>query len=121
MATVPLVLLNSSANSLNITGLPFKAPGYFGYTNNSMTTQWAMANFIGRLYLEGSLASTPGTNDWFTITMKEYSTPSPGTTRNDYITFGTNILWIRARIDRTYNSSLNLSNSGTISNILLNY
>ena len=128
-----IVILTDSTGQLNVTGAAFKAAGYFGYTTGVTTIAYNLNDFTGRVYLEGSLASTPTESDWFTIDMGatlpyvQYPVdpfnPS-GTTGDTGIfsfTFQSNIVWIRMRLDRTYLINPNVNSVGNLAVCYLNY
>jgi hypothetical protein len=135
MSTTSVTLLTNK-NELTYVGDKVKADGWYGHTDGVHTVSSTITNFQGRIYIEASLATTPGDSDWFPIYLtsgndfRQYpvtSTPSGtngvGDTTTEAWTFRANILWIRARVDRSY---LNIQQSydalehGTVDKILLN-
>lgn len=113
--TLSTLLLPSSQGQLNMTGAPVKADGWYGYTDGLHTVAVYIQNFRGKIFIEASLAQQPTEDDWFPIALTP-STPwiqypkNPahptgemmGDTGVEAFTFKANILWLRARIDRTY-------------------
>lgn len=109
-----IVLLNTTSGYINFTGERQKAAGYTNAIGNSHTVSVTLANFTGRIYIEGSLASNPGDGDWFPINVGA-GTPYlqyPANFSNSYnyvgdsgtfvYNFSGNFMWVRARVDRTY-------------------
>lgn len=131
------VTLLSNQNELSYVGDKVKADGYYGKSDGVHTVSATLTNFQGRIHLEGTLALDPTDSDWFPIyltsgnSFREYpvtSVPSGsnalGDTTTEAWTFRANLVWLRARVDRTalvptpaqYESSLH----GTVDKILLN-
>ena len=54
---------------LNVTGPSLKGSGYFGYTLGQTTVAWYLNDFIGRVYVEASLATNPRDHDWFPLNL----------------------------------------------------
>jgi hypothetical protein len=136
MSTTSINILPSQAE-LSYTGDKIKADGYYGQTDGLHTVSARVTNFVGRIYLEGSLATDPASTDWFPIyltsgnSFRQYpvtSTPSGsnslGDTTTEAWTFRSNLLWIRARVDRSYISpapaNYDVAAHGTVDKILLN-
>lgn len=132
-ATSVTILTNQ--NSLNYAGDKVKADGYYGQTDGLHTVSANVSNFQGRLHIEGSLATDPTDDDWFPIyltsgnSFRQYpvtNTPSGsnglGDTTVEAWTFRANILWIRARVDRSHlgASSYDAATHGAVDKILLN-
>jgi hypothetical protein len=133
MAKNSIIILTSTAGKLNVTGQAVKAAGYFGYARGIHTVVWYMNDFVGRVYLEGSLATNPGACDWFPIWLESLNpyvqypldpNNPTGTTGDSGIgsyTFQANLVWLRIRIDRSYIVHPVLADVGTIQQSLLNY
>ena len=134
MAKQSLIILNSTAGQMNVTGAPFKAAGYFGYSRGVHTVCWYLDNFVGRVYIEASLATTPCDTDWFAINLAgltpyvqypiDPTNPTGqhgGDSGIDDYTFQANLVWLRIRIDRTYLVNPNVNFVGSIQKALLNY
>ncbi len=136
MSATSITLLTNQ-NSLSFTGDAVKADGYYGQTDGVHTVSVSVTNFQGRIHLEASLATTPTAADWFPIyltsgnSFKQYPvTAAPsgannlGDTATEAWTFRANILWIRARVDRSALDPLPTSYDptlhGMIDKILLN-
>jgi hypothetical protein len=109
-----LILLNTTVGYINIVGTPQKAAGYTNSVGNSHTVSISLQNFVGRIYIEGSLASNPGQHDWFAIQFNRQSFlqyPIDRSLPSSHLTgdsgtyaynFSGNFVWVRARIDRSY-------------------
>jgi len=129
-------LLPTTSGLLNTTGTPSKGAGYNNSIGNSHTVMISLANFTGRIYIEGSLATRPTDSDWFSIALTNQTdyvqfpqspaAPTSGYTGdsgNYSYSFVGNYIWLRARVDRSY---LNPPPSdpdlvGSVIQILLNY
>jgi hypothetical protein len=134
MSTTSINILENQA-ALNFTGAKQKADGYYGQTDGVHTVSARVTNFVGRIYLEGSLATDPASTDWFPIYLtsgqsyRQYpvtATPSGsgglGDTTTEAWTFRANLLWIRARVDRSHlgAGSYDVAQHGSVDKILLN-
>ena len=112
------------------TGDKFKGDGYYGRSDGLHTIQINLNDFIGTIAMEGTLASTPTDDDWFTIPLGTGNTSmdttgligeatvsgithstsnSTSSTKN----FTGNYVWIRAKITNW--------TAGSITNIKLNH
>lgn len=134
MSQISYTLLNN-VESLSYAGQAVRSDVFSGNTQNLHTVSVKLNNFIGRIYIEGTLASEPTEADWFPIYLtsgtayRQYPVNSAlptgtngGDTKNEGFTFRANLLYIRARVDRTYLNavSYNQSTHGTVVKILLN-
>jgi len=112
MSRMSYTLLHSSQGKLDMVGEPLRLTGY----NEGMhTVALYVANFKGRIWIEASLANNPTDHDWFPIYLNgdipyvEYPLNRARPTGNrggdtgiDAYNFQANVLWIRARVDRSY-------------------
>lgn len=131
-----LVLLPSTGNQLNVVGLRQKGAGYTNFGGATHTIQVSVNNFIGRIYIEASLADDPQDSDWFPVNLelglpfiqypRDPMHPSgfvQGDTSNLAWDFVGNYVWVRARLDRTYlipqPTDSNLV--GSVAHVLMNY
>lgn len=128
MSKQSIVLLTSTEGQLNVTGEAYKAAGYFGYSSGIHTACWYMTDFVGKVYIEASLATNPTASDWSTVYTKQYPVDPQNPTGNysgdtglDNYTFQSNIVWVRARVDRSYLVNPDVLDVGSIQKILLNY
>lgn len=131
-----VVLLPTTGNQLNVVGIAQKGAGYSNFGGATHTVSISVNNFIGRIYIEGSLEAQPGEQDWFAIPL-ELDIPyiqyprdpmhSTGFVQGDTGTlawdFVGNYVWVRARLDRTYlNPQPSDPNTvGSVDQVLMNY
>ena len=139
-----IILLNSITTHyqatnppVNITGPQVRGAGYSNTIGNNHTVSISMNNFIGRIYIEGSLATNPLESDWFAIPLSYDLSPylqfpadpyhptgdQNGDTGINVYNFAGNFIWLRARIDRSYllPQPIDPELVGTVTQILLNY
>lgn len=128
-----IVLIDSITLTKNYTGKAYKAAGYYGMTRGLHTIQLSVNDFIGRIYIEASLATKPCDDDFFSIYLNgnlpylefPVNPTAPlaahGDTVNLGFSFKVNAIWIRARIDRSYILNPNINMIGTCNKILLSY
>ena len=129
-------LLDSTTTDINVTGTQQKGAGYSNTIGCNHTISISVANFIGRIYIEGSLASSPTDADWFPIQVNgpvdyiqfPFNPNAPtgnsgGDTGVVAFSFSGNYIWLRARLDRTYLVPVPTDPTyvGAIIYILLNY
>lgn len=91
-----------------------KGDGYFGYTDGLHTVAYRLSNFVGRITIQASLATTPSTDDtdWFTV-VNELGDGSTALTQSSYANFTGNFVWVRVKVtDFT---------AGSINSILYNF
>ena len=118
-----------SANTV-ITGDKFKGDGYYGRSDGLHTVQVDLAGFIGKVAMQGTLATNPVEADWFTlvldsgkqsvdttglvttqsITSVEYTSV---TTNTKTYNFTGNYVWVRAYVSNW--------TAGTVNSIRLNH
>jgi len=134
MAKNSIILLTSSAGVLNVTGQAVKGPGYYGYSRGILTTAISIHNFVGRFYLQASLSTNPGQNDWFPLWLEgtapyaqfPFDPNNPtgdngGDTGNYAWTVQGNIVWLRGIVDRSYLPLPQIADVGTLQSALINY
>jgi hypothetical protein len=110
-----VILLPHSNDNASMVGDPAQADGWYGFSDGLHTISLQVANFSGRIYIQASLALEPTEDDWFDIQLgSEYSylqfpvNPSyptgflSGDTTTVALNFYANILWLRAKLDRSY-------------------
>lgn len=128
--------MGSTTTQVNVVGIQQKGAGYSNTIGCNHTVSISVVNFIGRIYIQGSLASQPGPNDWFAIPLigdipfvqfpLNPSAPT-GQGNGDTIvvsySFSGNYIWIRAVCDRSYlvPPPSDPSLVGAVRQILLNY
>jgi hypothetical protein len=108
---------NTATTALIYQSERIKGDGYFGSSDGLHTVFWSVADFIGTIEIQGTLASAPVDNDWATITLtsprNRYVVDSTGavsvagvdttrytteTTANKSYNFTGNFVWLRGRI-----------------------
>ena len=120
------VLMLGTENELDYTGDSVRGDGFYGFSDGIHTIQITVAAFIGRVYIQGTLASTPTETDWFDIKVNgndDYVTygvgAGTGVTNTLAYTFQGNMVYLRAKVERSHLSLL-INEVGTLSKILLN-
>jgi hypothetical protein len=133
-----VILLGDTENNVEFTGEAVRGDAYFGYKDGLHTVAIYLENFTGRVYIEATLANEPGDNDWFPINLTgntdyiEYPlipnmpTGLTGDTGVDAYSFQGNLMFLRARIDKTYITPIPTTPAeeallGSIRKILLNH
>lgn len=99
-----------------VTGEKYKGDGYYSRADGFHTVQYSVNGFIGSIVMQATLATSPTTSDWFTLSATEHSstsTDSNNATGTFIKNFTGNYVWVRAIVsDWT---------DGSISSILLNH
>ena len=111
-------LLVGTAQQLNQTGDALRAAGYYTTSINGgwHTVSADLVNFVGRIYIEATLVSSPTETDWFPVqlngiqayqqfpgnTARHLGEGVNGDTTTVGWTFRGNFTFVRARIDRSY-------------------
>jgi hypothetical protein len=138
MAANSVILLpsNSHDNTSNpstLVGERSKGAGFYGMGDGFHTVQIQLTNFIGTVKIQGSLATTPGDDDWLDVRISPqggaYSVDTTGlaskigtitevtytsaTTINKTYNFTGNFVWIRAEVTNW--------TAGNVNRILLNF
>lgn len=109
------IIMSSTRGMASATGEPFQANAWYGFTDGLHTVAIHTDNLMGRVYIEGSLANQPTEADWFPlwlthtpyveyprIPMNPTGTNLRGDTGVLAFSFRANLMWIRARLDRSY-------------------
>ena len=114
MACYELLGPTNLVEAVDFVGDPVRAAGWFGMPEGLHTVAIYSQYFTGRVFIEGSLATTPCCDDWFPIKLSTCDyiefpqiqnancSPYDGDTSVTSYTFRTNILWIRAKVWRSY-------------------
>ena len=137
MASYQLLGPTNLVQDLDFVGDPIRAAGWFGMPEGLHTVAIYTNDFTGRIFIEGSLSTDPNTSDWFPIKLStcDYiefpripnapQSMNTGDTSVVGYTFRSNILWIRAKVWRSYfTSKITSSNKdtmGSISQIMIAY
>lgn len=117
----------SHTTELSYAGAKAKGDGYYGSSDGLHTVVFYLQEFLGRIYMEGSLATDPTDTDWFAIPIgsgTDYKEYIAQTTATEAFNFTNNAVWVRARVDRSaldpapeaYSQALH----GTVEKVLLN-
>lgn len=135
MATISETLLTINTHPGDsivetITGEKYKGDGYYGRSDGLHTVQITITEFIGKIELQGTLASDPTEEDWFTVELGTgaQSIDTTGLLREQNITsieyidtttntktynFIGNYVWVRAKVSNW--------TDGTVNSIQLNH
>lgn len=110
-----IILLETTSGQINVTGVKQRGAGYSNSIGNNHTISISLDSFVGRIYIEGSLAADPTADDWFTIPLgkgvpylqypMDPNKPTSGLLGDSGTfpySFSGNFIWLRARVDRTY-------------------
>ena len=112
----------TGATSLDTTGTAVPGDSYYGYTDGIHTVAVYGTNLTGRISIQGTLATTPTEADWFDILLtgmpyKDYS----AFTGVQGFTFVANLVYLRAKLDRTSLGITDYTTAGHVGKIYLNY
>ncbi len=128
----------------NETTIPLAAGGYYGSTSGLHTLAFTLRNFVGRIYVQATLASNPTEEDWFNIKFSESCNfyleftdtviyaPEVEKTIHQYGVTGTfaenvvgNFTYLRVGIDRDYISTaptdIQKSLAGKLEEVQINF
>jgi len=134
MAQISYTLLTNQ-QQLSFAGSAVRSDIFSGNTQNLHTVSVKVQDFIGRIYIEGTLSTSPSEADWFPIYLtsgtpyRQYPVNSvlptgtnQGDTKSEGFTFRANLLYIRARVDRAYLDAQSYDQTihGSVEKILLN-
>jgi hypothetical protein len=103
--TVSVSYPNTGTTALIYTSERIKGDGYFGGSDGVHTVFWSVAEFVGTIEIQGTLASEPGDSDWVTLHLSE-----PGGRKAPF-TMDTTGLVSERIIDTRYTLSTTLSKS----------
>ena len=90
----------------------FKGDGYYGRSDGFHTVQINVIGVAGTIQMQGTLATTPATTDWFDIDGALYDSATAGKDGAFVYNFTGNFVLLRASVSYT---------DGTINSILLNH
>lgn len=115
MTPITLLPTTSTIEEIDIQGEPVKAGSWYGIPTGQHTVAIYVQNFTGRVYIEGSISNNISNATWFPIdpgtgeTYVEFpripnaATSIRGGDNGVYgFTFTANVLWLRARVERSY-------------------
>jgi hypothetical protein len=95
-----------------VDGEKFKGDGYYGRSDGLHTVAYHLNGFTGIIKIQGTLAQTPTSDDWFDITGTTYSDGIEVETANIFKNFSGNFMWVRVAITDFA--------AGTVSKVLYN-
>lgn len=101
-----------------VTGDAFKGDGYYGRSDGFHTVQYDLANFLGTVVMQATLATAPESDDWFTLDGTEHTSTSndssSSTSDGGFIyNFTGNYVWVRVTVSNW--------TDGTINSVKLNH
>lgn len=141
MSKTSVLMLSNTQGDLNVSGDAIRADGWYGFSDGLHTIALYVVNFVGRVWIEASIADNPTDDDWFPVNLSGNSSapymqfpqdPTSPTGSNgigDLATIGLNVTgnytWLRARVDRSYiqpqpTAQKDILALGYIDHILLN-
>lgn len=133
-----ILMLGDTDGQFEVTGQKIRGDGYYCFPDGNHTISIHLENFTGRIWLEGTLASQPRTDDctmefdtetdWFPIYLtigNPYLNYEQETSSKAY-TFQGNFVWLRVRLDRSHimpvpDNDSDLAQLGNIRKVLLNH
>jgi hypothetical protein len=112
----------TGATSLDTTGTAVPGDSYYGYTDGIHTVAVYGSNLTGRISIQGTLATTPTEAEGFDLLLtgmpyKDYS----AFTGVQGFTFVANLVYLRAKLDRTSLGITDYTTAGHVGKIYLNY
>ena len=116
----------STGTDFNVTSDKVRGDSFYGYTDGLHTIAFVIAGFIGKIYVEGTLATDPVENDWFAINLDGATVPlvyAAATTGTTARSFEGNFIFLRVRLDRSHITPANNDSmqNGQIIQVLLNH
>jgi len=102
-STVAVIYPNNTSTMMTYLSDRVKGDGYYGSSNGIHTVAYTAApTFIGTITMQASLATDPGSNDWFDInnTTINYTVfNNRNTSTVDCYNFTGNFVWVRGRVE----------------------
>ena len=95
-----------------VEGEKFKGDGYYGRNDGLHTVAYHLSGFTGIIKVQGTLAQTPTSDDWFDISDTVHSDGIAVVTANTFKNFTGNFMWIRVTITNFA--------AGTVNKVLYN-
>jgi hypothetical protein len=119
-------VLGSTGTQFNVTSDKVRGDSFYGYTDGLHTMAFYLAGFIGKIYVEGTLANAPTESDWFAINLDGAIVPlvyAAATTTTIARSFEGNFIFLRVRLDRTHITPANNDSMqhGQLIQVLLNH
>ena len=111
---------NYDGSSVAFQSVSAKGDGFYGYSDGLHTVSWQLTGFTGTITIQASLVETPGSTDWFDVTLADPAGTASGTlqaysteTSHKAFNFTGNFVNIRA--------SITAFTAGTINKLRFNY
>jgi hypothetical protein len=125
MGRTTTIIEASTGTEFNFTSGKARGDAYYGYTDGSHTVAFYCNDFTGRLYIDATLANDPVEADWFSITLGGVQDYIEATAHTGVVakTFQGNLVYLRARIDRSHLTPANNDTlqHGQVTQVLLNH
>lgn len=111
---ISLNMLEPMDEVISVTGTPVRGAGWYGPTYGLHTVVIQVQNFQGRISIQAALTADPIDSDWFSVLpgnvayiqypQRNYivGTPETGESSNYGFSFFSNVVWLRAIVDRSY-------------------
>lgn len=96
-----MIILSATSydgSTTTVEGEKFKGDGYYGRSDGLHTVAYHLTGFVGIIKIQGTLSSSPTSDDWFDISATQYSDGSTIETANTFKNFTGNFMWIRVVI-----------------------
>lgn len=124
-----ITMMPSTEGQANFTGPAVRSHGWYGYSDGYHSVSVHVNRLVGRVIIEASLAEQPGDKDWFPIEldgqphldfprMPGRPNDNTGDTGVFGFSFRANVIWLRARLDRSHLSEWLIT--GDVVKIILN-
>ena len=125
MARTTTIIDASTGTDFNFTSIEVRGDAFYGYTDGLHTIAFYFSDFTGKVHLEGSLANTPISTDWFPLSIDPPNNYMQLTAHTGIVarTFQGNFMFLRVRMDRDYLTPANNDSLqyGQITQVLLNH
>ena len=125
MARTTTIIDASTGTDFNFTSIEVRGDAFYGYTDGLHTIAFYFSDFTGKVHLEGSLANTPISTDWFPLSIDPPNNYMQLTAHTGIVarTFQGNFMFLRVRMDRDYLTPANNDSlqHGQITQVLLNH
>jgi hypothetical protein len=102
-STIAVIYPNTATTIMTYLSDRVKGDGYYGSSDGIHTVAYTAApTFIGTITMQASLATDPGSNDWFdvsntTVTYTVFNNRNTSTV--DCYNFAGNFVWVRGRVE----------------------
>ena len=103
---------NYDGSSTSFDSVAKKGDGWYGYGDGNHTVAYFPNGFTGTIKMQGSLAETPTSTDWFDISGTTTGALTANSTAVTY-NFTGNFVWVRAAITGF--------TAGTLTKIMMNH